>query len=476
MQLTLARARSQRVARRTSSRLRRISSRFRPPALLIALAVVLLAACAPESLPPETLTATATAPSPTAAVSTARPPTPSLAALTPATPARRPVTLTWWTPDFLSPQAAPQVKALLEAQLADFERTYAGQVQVDVVPKMPYGKGGLLDLLRTAQPVAPSILPDLVALDVFELEQAVSSGLLQPLDASLAQEALEPLYPFARSAGMFQNQLFAVQYLADLEHIVFLSNIISEPPQTWDDLLRSSATPYLFPAGVPQPGKTTSRFRTLQCVELSHYLSAGAALNRSTRQLALEETPLLRLLTFYKTAADAGLLPPNAVEINSTDVVWDLFVQGRIPLAQVTARQYLTEGRSAGAAGFAATPGWNGPATPIAAGWALAIVATDPQRQQLAADLIAWLLEAERGGAVARATGWLPTSPAALATWGEQTYYAFLDQQLSKAVSPPAGPEYAQASAQLHKAVIAVLSDGISPRDATNAALSATRQ
>ncbi len=343
------------------------------------------------------------------------------------------------------------------------------------MPKMRYGKGGILDLLRTAQPVAPSILPDLVVLDVFELEQAVSAGLLQPLDQLLAEEVLQPLYPFARAAGQFQGQLLAVQYLADLEHIIFLANAVPNPPQTWDDLLRSGATPYLFPLGAPQPGANTSRFRSLQCVQLSHYLSAGATLNPTTRQLTLEETPLLRLLTFYKSASDAGMLPPNALEINSTDMVWNIFAQGRVPLAQVTARQYLAEAGAASPIRFAATPGWAGPATPVASGWALAIVTTNPKRQQLAADLIAWLLEPQRAGTLARAVGWLPTSPVALNTWGDQPYYTFLAAQLAGAVSPPVGPDYAQTSSQLQKAVVAVLAEGVSPRDATTAALGTAR-
>ncbi len=456
------------------TRMCRFSGRLRSKPWLITLIVLLLAGCTAEPAAP-TMPTAPIAPTSTATVALSQP-TPSLPALTPAAVSEQAITLTWWAPDFLSPQGSQTAGALLEAQLADFERSYAGQLQVNVVPKMRYGRGGLLDLLRTAQPVAPAILPDLVALDVFELEQAANSGLLQPLNSLLAEKVLQQLYPFARTAGQFQGQLLAVQYVADVEHVAFQPGAVPSPPQTWDDLLRSGATPYLFALGVPQPGTTTSRFRTLQCVELSHYLSAGAALNPSTRQLALEETPLLRLLTFYKTASDAGLLPPNALEINSTDMVWNLFVQGRIPLAQITARQYRAGNSSAGPIGFAATPGWEGPARPVATGWALAVVTTNPRRQQLAADLIAWLLEPERAGAMARAAGWLPTSPAALETWGEQPYYTFLDRQLADAVSVPAGPDYAQTSAQLHRAVVAVLAEGVSPRDATAAALTAARQ
>lgn len=456
----------------TPTRVCRIQGR--PQWVILLLIVALLTACAPQQ------TATPVSPvalAPTATIApTLSRPTPAPPMPTPAPPSEGAITLTWWTPDFLSPQAAGPIKELLEAQLRDFERTYAGQVQVNVLPKTRYGRGGLLELMRAAQPVAPGVLPDVVLLDVFELEQAVSAGLLQPLDQLLAEEVLQQLYPFARTAGRFQGQLLAVQYIADLEHVIFLSNVVPNPPRTWDDLLlRSSATPYLFPLGTPQPGAIASRFRTLQCVALSHYLSAGAALNPSTRQLALEEAPLLRLLTFYKSASDAGLLPPNALEINNTEMVWNLFAQGRIPLAQISARQYLAGGNPAGTVGYAATPGWTGPAAPVAAGWALAIVTTNPRRQQLASDLVAWLLEPERAGALARAAGWLPTSPAALDTWGDQPYYAFLAQQLASAVSPPAGPDYAQTGSQLQKAVVAVLAEGVSPRDAAAAALGTAR-
>ncbi|MGQ9491473.1 MAG: extracellular solute-binding protein [Anaerolineae bacterium] len=437
---------------------------------VITLLIVLLVACGGPTPAVETPSATATS---TATPSVVSQPTPSSS--TPTAQPEEAITLIWWAPDFLGTQTAGPARELLETQLAAFERSHAGQVRIEMLPKARYGKGGLLDLLRTAQPVAPGILPDIVTLDVLELEQAVAAGSLQPLDQLLAGDVAQQLYPFAQSAGRFQGRLLAVQYIADLEHVVHLTDAIATPPQTWDDLLRSSTAPYLFPLGIPQPGTVTSRFQSLQYVELSHYLSAGAAINPVTRQLGLEEMPLLRLLTFYKTASGAGLLPPNALEIASTDTVWDIFAQGRVPLAQITARQYLRAADPPGKIGFAATPGWAAPAPPIASGWALAIVTTNPRRQQLAADLIAWLLEPQRAGAVAQTATWLPTSPAALKAWGDQPYYAFLDQLLSNAASPPVGPEYAQASAQLQKAVMAVLAEGVSPRDATAAALGATR-
>jgi ABC-type glycerol-3-phosphate transport system substrate-binding protein len=359
--------------------------------------------------------------------------------------------------------------------LAEFERLHNGQIRVHTELKARYGRGGLLDLMRNAQNVAPGILPDIVTLDVIELEQAQAAGLLQPLGAALPEATLTGLYPFARSAGEFQGQLWAVQYLADFEHVVYRAEAFQAVPQTWNDLLGPETTPFLFTLGAPQASATTSRFKGLQYTVLSQYLSAGPTVDAANRLPALEEGPLLRLLEFYKAAADAGLLPPNALEVGDVDTIWDIFLQGRVPMVQVSARQYLTGREMLTSARYAATPGWSGPATPIAGGWALAVVTTDATRQRAAFELMAHLLQPENAGPFAASIGWLPTSAAALQTWGSAPYYEFVDAELASAASYPAGSAFSQTAARLQGAITAVLSEGVSPQDAVLAALAQPR-
>lgn len=430
-----------------------------------------LAGCAAQTPP-------LTAPAETSATPTVAPirPTPSPAAPAPSAQAAGDIiTLTWWTPEFLSPQASQAAGPTLAQQLAEFELSSDGRRRVDPVLKARYGKGGLLDLLRTAQPVAPAILPDLVTLDVIELEQAVMTGLLQPLDGKLNEDAIGGLYQFARSAGEFEGKLLAVQYVADFEHVAYLTDAIRMPPQSWKELLGSDALSYLFALGVPQASADSSRYKSLQDTVLSQYLSAGVAMDVAKRRLFLEETPLLRLLGFYRAATDAGLLPPNALGLGDVNTIWDIFAQGRVPMAQVSARRYLAQSESVEGVNFAVAPGESGPVVPVASGWALGVVTTDPIRQQAAADLISWLLQPDNAGALSAAMGWLPTSPAALETWGSAPYYEFVDEQLAAATNYPIGPEYSQVTAQLHKAIVAVLSEGVSPQDAIAAALEQPR-
>ena len=435
---------------------------------VVVLAVLVVTGCAAMPTPSpgatSTLTSTPTLPSTPLLNATPSGGTGSSA------PTPGPMTLTLWAPEFLSPKAPQPAGPLLAEQMAGFEASQDGKVRVAVVPKARYGKGGLLDFLRTAQPVAPSVLPDLVALDVSELEAAVAAGLLQPLDGLLDKSLTDNLYPFAASAGKFGDRLLAVQYAADLDHLAYRKDVVNKPPPTWAALLEAR-DPYLLPGGSPQPGASGESFGGLQYNFISQYLSAGASYDPAARILSVEGEPLRRMLDFYDAAQKAGVLPPATLELADAGAVWNAFAQGAAPLADVSARRYLSEGTNLKDTSYAETAGWAGPVTPIAGGWALAITATDPVRQRVAADLIARLLQPENSGKLAAAGGWLPTSSAALQTWGTNPYYKFLDARLASAISLPAGPDSIQAAARIRKALDSVIKGESDPATAVEAAI-----
>lgn len=380
------------------------------------------------------------------------------------------VELIWWTPEFLSPQATQATGPVLAEQLAAFEASREGKVRVSPMPKARYGKGGLLDLLLTARPVAASVLPDLVTLDIGDLEKAVEAGVLQPLDVLLDEGIVANLYPFARSAGRLGNQLYAVPFVADLEHVATRPSQLQEVPETWEKLLEDGNA-FLLAVAAPLASSIARPAQSLSHAVLAQYISAGATFSLDTRQLAVEEAPLRRLLTFYEAAAKSGVIPPGASEISETDDVWSVYAQGKVPIAYVGARRFLAERTQVNDIGFAAAPGASGTAKPIASGWALAIVTADPARQQAAAQLIAWLMEPGNAGSLAQIAGWLPVSPEALATWDADPYHEFLGQQLAEALSQPIGTEYAQVASRIQEAVLGVLGGESSVDQAMEAAL-----
>jgi ABC-type glycerol-3-phosphate transport system substrate-binding protein len=352
-------------------------------------------------------------------------------------------------------------------QLEAFSAERGAQVRVEVVRKARYGKGGLLDSLRTTAPVAPRSLPDVVSLDVVELEKAVEAGLLQPLNQLVDPGVSENLYAFASEAGQFTDQLYALQHLADIEHAAFQPQQVAQAPAIWSEVM-DRRTAYLFALASP-PGSGGARpAEGLSHAVIGQYLSAGATL-AADRQLLLEPQPLLRLLTFYDDATEAAVLPPASLELADGEAVWSIFAQGQAPLACASARKYAAE-NSALNAGHAPAPGLSGQATPIAGGWALAIVTRDPRRQAAAAEFIAWLLRPENAGAWAKAGGWLPTSSGALTAVGTGDYVAFLDGQLVAARSIPVGPDYASTAERIQAAIVAVVggkSDAAAATEAT---------
>ncbi len=381
------------------------------------------------------------------------------------------MTLVWWTPEFLSPEAPQPAGPILAGQMEAFSAAQGGQVRVDAVRKARYGKGGLLDALRSSQPVAPDMLPDIIALDVAEVEKAVEAGLLQPLDGLLDSRVTESLYPFASEAGLFHGKLYAVQYLADVDHATYLPAQIAEPPANWIDLL-ARRTAYLFPIGRAQTGSAQGSAgqpsAALSHAVLGQYLSAGATL-AADRRLLLEPQPLLKLLAFYADAAQAGVLTPSGEGLADEEETWNAFSQGQGPLAYVSARQFLGRGNAPGE--YAPTPGADGPAPSLASGWALAIVTRDPARQQAAAEFLAWLLEPENAGAWTARAGWLPTSSDALELVGDGPYMSFLDSLLAQARSLPAGTDYAGTAERIRAAIEAVLAGKSDPASAVDAAI-----
>jgi ABC-type glycerol-3-phosphate transport system substrate-binding protein len=426
--------------------------------VLLALLLLALAGCAGA---PEPTPAAPAAVTPTAAP----PPAP-----TDAPSDDGPLTLLWWTPEFLSPSAAQPAGPEIARQLAAFSAARDGQVLVETVLKARYGKGGLLDSLRTAAPVAPASLPDIIALDVVELEKAVDAGLLQPLNELVDPGVSENLYAFASEAGQFEEQVYALQYLADIDHAAHLTAQVAQAPATWTEVLERRIA-YLFALASP-PGPGGARpSEGLSHAVIAQYLSAGATLG-ADRRLLVETQPLLRLLTFHEEATKAGVLPPAALELADGEAVWSIFVQGQAPLACVSARRYAAES-SALDAGYAPAPGLSGAAPPIAGGWALAIVTRDPQRQAVAAELIGWLLRPENAGAWAKAAGWLPTSSGALSAVAGSEYAAFLDAQMTAARSIPVGPDSADTADRIQSAIESVVTGESDAASATESAINA---
>jgi ABC-type glycerol-3-phosphate transport system substrate-binding protein len=428
-------------------------------ALLLAVLVMLLSGCNLSLSPPT--------PEPGEPTTTPLPSQPTSVPTEEAPAVPEVLTLTVWTTEAFSPTQAVTTGQILSSQVAELEAAYP-DVRLEFVLKKPFGKGGILDYLLTTAAVVPDLLPDLVVIDVDGLGAAVQAGIVQPLDDLFPPDLVSDLYPFAREASTFDGRLYALQYQADLDHLVYNTGKMTIAPSSWPGVL-SNPGPYLFPAG-GQAGLVNDAF-------LAQYLAVQPwSAEEDAEKPFLEEDSLTAVLQFYQDGVSTGIFPLTIVDYNSTDECWQDYLAGEAALSQVGAHRYMAERNQAQSSAVAPIPAINGAAAGISRGWVLALVASDPLRQAPAIEFMRLWMAAETNAAWNEAATYLPTREASLAYWDEADSYTPLVRQLLQDAQPrPRLRNYAQVAAALQTAIAGVLTGEATPEEAAAAAIESTQ-
>lgn len=436
------------------------SNSFRVTVLGVIGLLAITAACTamPTDTPPETPTATAVAATPSLppGVPDAILPTATAAATT-----ADPITLTLWLPTEFSAEPARQI---LAQQLAAFAASEDG-APTQVLIKTDYGPGGLFDLLKSASPVAPRVLPDLIALDAAELEPAARAGLLQPIGPLLPADLVADLFPFARELGTINQALYGVVYSADLEHLAYDSKQINPAPLRWNEIV-SATRVYVF--------TVRDADWLISDTVLAQYLALGGSLINAEGQPQIDRAALTKLLVQYRQAQEAAVLPLNVLDIDDEPAAWQTFQSTGAALVNVRATRYLGEEPRLSTVQFAPLPAFDSPTRPIARGWVLALVAREPRRQAAAVRLMQWLLAPGRNGAFTQASRVLPGRSASLSVWDQaDPYIGFIRDQLTTARAAPPASILTVVGPPLSKAIEDVLTGRAIPADAAQAAVTA---
>ena len=379
------------------------------------------------------------------------------------TPTEAVVALSVWLPESLA-AGDDAGGRLLAARLNEFD---AGQdeVTLNVYAKKDTDRGGLLDLLRAASPVAPAVLPDVILLSDADLAVAAREGLIQPLDEMLDAESESELFAFARIAARIDGKRMGLPLVADTHHLAYVSDPVEAAPVAWTDLISDSiAYPFAFADGAH-----------VGDVVLADYASLGGAIIDAEGQPALTLDALARLLTLYRDARIAGVVAASSLEWTSDDAVWDAFRSSGAPLTAARASRYLRVRASAGGLHYARAPSIEGRhPPPFGRSWNLAVVAHDPRRQALAVDLIEHLSEREFVAAWTQGERVLPADAGALALWSQDDeYVAFARGELNRALPPPSPAALEAVSPAFLGAIRDVLLGRASPQTAAAAAVEA---
>jgi len=375
-----------------------------------------------------------------------------------------PVTLTLWTVSEVSPEAEGDEGTIFDNGLKAFEEANP-TTTVSVVLKNASGQGSVLDYLKTATQVAPSVLPDVVILNTTDMAEASRTGILVPLEDLIPAELSQDLLPTARAAGTVDEHLVGVPFEMDIEHIVYNTNKIATPPLNWTDVL-SSPTTYMFPA--------KGRNGLVNDVFMVQYLALGGKLQDEEDKPFVNEQVLLTLLNYYQEGSQLGIFPDGAMMAGTVDEVWPEYVSAQIGIANVTSHLFLSDSDKLQATSVAAIPTHDGTLLTIGRGRVLAITTRDPVQQAAAVRLISWMLEPNNSAAWSETAFYLPTRYATFERLSaDDPYWTFALQQLEVAVPAPSFSGYDQVGRVLQQEVTNVLTGEAAPEDAAAAAFDA---
>jgi ABC-type glycerol-3-phosphate transport system substrate-binding protein len=376
------------------------------------------------------------------------------------------LTLTFWTVEPVSPRAEGELGSFMNISLQAFEQDNP-DLEVNLVLKKASGKGGILDFLRTAREVAPSILPDVVVMNATDLNQAYADGLLQTLDDRLDRPIVQDLLPAARRMGTVDDRLVGVPLGLEMEHTIYNTRTFTTTPVLWTDVLSSNAK-YLFPA------KGTNGL--VNDVTLSQYLSAGGDFYNDQGTLEIDEQVLEDVLTFYDQALENKVIDASILEVATPEELWAEYLEGRADLAQVSVRQYLGDWETLNNTAYAPLPVQSDKDTPVAVthGWALVLITNDINRQRAALRLMEWFLSTSNNARWNSLNKSIPSRGAAFQQLaGDDPYWAFLTEQLNTAQPQPGFSGYDQLGRIIQQAIEQVIRGEATPKEATVTAVDA---
>lgn len=318
-----------------------------------------------------------------------------------------------WLPPQFNPQAETPAADLLKARLQAFEDDHPG-IQLEVRVK---SNADIVRALSITNNAAPAAMPDLIALSHSDMLDAASAGFLHPLEGLTAVLEEPDWYAFARELGNLKNIEYGIPFASDALVMVYRPTVFAELPSTWEGIL-SSGSSLAFPASSPQA-----------FFPLSLYLSEAGSLVDEQGALAVDETALVRVLSFYKQAIDTGTIQPLARDQQTDVQSLQFYRSGQSDLAVVWASSDI-QTRSGG---YVSLLGLDDVHYTLGDGWVWASAGSDVENQRLATELASYLVESGFMSQWTQAAGYLPTRPQALAGWEDEELRASLGEILQSA-------------------------------------------
>ncbi len=160
--------------------------------------------------------------------------------------------------------------------------------------------------------------PDCVTVDSFQLALFVSNGVLQPLDDYFSKEEIDDLFPFIREGITGPDgHIYAWWWGTDLRILYYNKDIISTPPDTWDEM--QTAALEASKTGVDGVLFNGGRWEGTTFDWLANFWAQGGELVDADGKPIFGEgenrDKMLKALNYYKGLVDSGAAPQRVATI-----------------------------------------------------------------------------------------------------------------------------------------------------------------
>lgn len=319
--------------------------------------------------------------------------------------------------------------------------------------------------------------PDVLQLDVIWTPEFAAAGWILPLDRF--QPPVDAFFPASIEANRWSGSLYALPWFVDAGMLYWRTDLMREPPGTFDELhalTDPSRRPPAVPYGFVWQG---ARYEGLITVFLEHLGAFGARILAHDGRVVVDSDAAVRALTWMRDAIHARHTVPPAVLTWQEEQTRFAFQNGQAMLMRnwPYARTLLAESgtsRVAGRFGIAPLPaGPGGPSTSALGGSQLAINARSRQ-PEIAYALVQFLTGAPQMLERARVAGQYPPRPALYddprLTDALGVPAADVRRIVERAVPRPVTPVYTELSSILQVHVHRALTRQQEPREALHAA------
>jgi multiple sugar transport system substrate-binding protein len=322
--------------------------------------------------------------------------------------------------------------------------------------------------------------PDCANVDSFVVPQFIDQGALKPIDEYFTEEEKQDLFPFVREVVTGDDgKMYAAWWATDLRLLYRRTDLVPEPPRTWDELIAAAQAAeeqnpdvdgYLFNGG---------RWEGTTFDNLAHFWSQGGELVDEEGKPIFGEEPhrtyMLNEFEFLKETVDSGASPERVATIKNYDEFEAAAQAGTVAMFQGGDFQYPPlkeslppEEFKKWEVSFIPTMNPDDPQKTGTGGWTMGAFSDDPEKVEMCMEFTKDVFIGEGN----QVTGQLPTSESLFSELPrfQDPIYDTFREGLKEGEARPGVPVYPEISNQLQIAIGTVLTGEATPEEALDEA------